>query len=226
MENLHNGFTLHIPSGCFPLSTDSMLLSDFVKLPKRARVLDLGGGCGTLGILLCAKDPHCHVTCIEIDGSAHAAASDNILRNGLTDRMESICADLRSFSNGPYDVCLSNPPYFTGGLASRTAPFARRDDNCTAEELFFCAARCLKFGGDFYLVHKPENLARLCTLACQSGLEPKKLRLIHHKEGSAITLILLACRKGAKPGLIIDEVTLFDKQNQPTDFYKNLYHIS
>lgn len=50
MEQLPNGFTLNLPEGAFPLSTDSMVLSHFVRLPKNARVLDLGSGCGTLGL--------------------------------------------------------------------------------------------------------------------------------------------------------------------------------
>ena len=57
MEQLPNEFTLNLPEGAFPLSTDSMVLSHFVRLPKNARVLDLGSGCGTLGLLLCAVSP-------------------------------------------------------------------------------------------------------------------------------------------------------------------------
>lgn len=34
MEFLSNGYTLEIPAGCFPLSTDSILLAQFVHLPK------------------------------------------------------------------------------------------------------------------------------------------------------------------------------------------------
>ena len=34
MEYLPNGLTLDIPEGCFPLSTDSIALAEFVKLPK------------------------------------------------------------------------------------------------------------------------------------------------------------------------------------------------
>ena len=47
-------YTLDLTSG-FPLSTDSMVLADFVRPPKNAVVLDLGSGCGTLGLLLCAR---------------------------------------------------------------------------------------------------------------------------------------------------------------------------
>ena len=56
MEILPNGYTLELAEGTFPLSTDSMVLAHFAKLPKNAHVLDLGSGCGTLGLLLCAKE--------------------------------------------------------------------------------------------------------------------------------------------------------------------------
>ncbi|MBE6958645.1 MAG: methyltransferase domain-containing protein [Ruminococcaceae bacterium] len=228
METLSNGYTLNIPEGAFPLSTDSILLSDFVKLPAQARVLDLGSGCGTLGILLCAKDVNCHITGVELDVTAHEAAQENINANQLSERMQSICADLRNpeqFSSGHFDVCISNPPYFTGGPASHRAPTARRDDHCTTEELFAAAGKMLKFGGDFYLVHKPERLAEICTIAARHKLEPKRLRLIRYRPESGISLILLACRKGGKPGLIWEERCLFDSQQQPTEYYRTLYHL-
>lgn len=229
MESLHNGFTLDIAPGTFPLSTDSMLLSGFAKLPKNARVLDLGSGCGTLGLLLCAKDPACRVTGVELDPVAHDAALENIARNSLAERLSSICADLRSiptlFPAGSCNCCVCNPPYFTGGPASKTAPQARRDDTCTTKELFDAASWVLPTGGDFFLVHKPENLAQLCAAASSVGLEPKRLRLVRHAPNKPVNLILLACRKGAKPGLIWEELCLHDAHGDPTEEYRKLYHL-
>lgn len=228
MEYLQNDFTLEIPQGCFPLSTDSILLADFVRLPPSSRVLDLGSGCGTLGLLLCAKDANCMVTGVEQDEIAHAAALDNIHRNKIDHRMNSICADLRQFHPqwaGQFTVIVSNPPYFTGGEASLSTPLARREDCCNPAELFTTAAKALKFGGDFYLVHKPERLAQLCGCAASVGLEPKRLRLIRHKEGGPVSLILLSCRKGGKPGLVWEERILHHADGAPTDYYKELYHI-
>lgn len=225
MEYLPNGFTFDTSDGAFPLSTDSMLLGDFVRLPKNATVLDLGSGCGTLGVLLCAKDPSCTVTGIELSEKAHAVALDNIARNGLTDRLSSICGDLRQFSGGPYHCCVSNPPYFSSGPASKAHPLARREDFCCPSELFATAAKALKFGGDFFLVHKPERLAELIACGAKENLEAKRLRLVRHRESGNISLILLAFRKGAKPGLQIDEVILFDINQNPTDFYKSVYHL-
>ncbi len=225
MEYLPNNITLHIPTGCFPLSTDSILLSDFVRLPKNARVLDLGSGCGTLGLLLCAKDENCRVTGVEINEGAHAAALENIDRNRLSERCFSICADMRQVPIGTYSLCLSNPPYFTGGPASKETPTARRDDTCTTADLFAAAARSLKFGGDFYLVHKPERLAQLCATGSAAGLEAKQLRLVRNKSTDPVSLILLQFRKGAKPGLLWDEVYLSESDGTPSPYYKKIYHL-
>lgn len=229
MELLQNGITLETPPGTFPLSTDSMVLSDFVRLPKNASVLDLGAGCGTLGLLLCARDPLCRVTGIERDERSHLAALANIERNGLQTRMESICADLRTFAPpermGTYTTCISNPPYFSGGPASTANPSARRDDCCSAEDLFAAAGRLLRYGGDFFLVHKPDKLAHLCACAARHALEPKQLRLVRHQEGSEVSLILLQCRKGGKPGLQWEELHLFDRNHAPTEHYQRIYHL-
>ena len=229
MEILPNGFTLELCNGAFPLSTDSMVLAHFVKLHKNAKVLDLGSGCGTLGLLLCAKDPLCHVVGMELTEVAHTAALDNIRANGLNSRLESICADLRSFDScfapGSFSCCVSNPPYFTGGPASKQTPLARRDDCCSPAELFRTASAAIKYGGDFYLVHKPEKLAQLIAQGALHQLEAKHLRLVRHRDGGPIALILLQFRKGGKPGLIIDEFSLFDSQNMPTAYYREVYHI-
>lgn len=228
MEFLQNGFTLDIPRGCFPLSTDSILLADFVHLRRDQRVLDLGAGCGTLGLLLCSKDETCSVVGMELDETAHNAALENIRRNQLDARMAAIHGDLRQFDSnlaGHFTCCVSNPPYFSGGEASLSTPLARREDQCSPAELFAAAARALKYGGDFYLVHKPERLAQLCACAAAVGLEPKRLRLIRHKEGGPVSLILLSCRKGGKPGFLWEEYALHNHDGSPTDYYKKLYHI-
>lgn len=229
METLFNGFTLEIPPGGFPLSTDSMVLAHFIKLPRSARILDLGSGCGTLGVLLCARDPECTVTGFELTEHSHRAAQENIRTNGLQSRMESICADLRQIPEllpqGSFSLCVSNPPYFSGGPASHRTPLARREDGCTLAELLKSAAWALKYGGDLYLVHRPERLGEIISLAAPFRLEAKRLGLLRHAEGQRPNLILLQLRKGGKPGLSWEEITLYDKSGIPTEEYRAIYHI-
>ena len=227
MEQLHNGFTLELCPGAFPLSTDSIALADFVKLPKNATVLDIGSGCGTLGLLLCSKDPGCRVTGIELDESAHCTALNNASANNISSRLGSICGDAacldRLVEPGSFSCCVSNPPYFSSGPASQKTPIARRDDRLSLDALFRGASWALRYGGDFFLVHKPEMLAHLCACGAKHHLEAKKLCLLRHKEDGPISLILLQLRKGAKPGLIIEEKTLHHPDGTPTAYYRRLY---
>jgi len=229
METLHNGFTLELSPGAFPLSTDSIALADFAKLPRAASVLDLGAGCGTLGLLLCAKDPACRVTGLEIDPDAHTMALRNRNANGLAGRLESICGDIGSVPSlippGSFQVCVSNPPYFSDGPASLSVPTARRDDLCSMETLFRAAAWALRYGGDFFLVHRPERMAELFVTGCGFGLEPKRLRLLRHKADGPVSLILTAFRKGAKPGLVWEEAALHDTSGALTPYYRFIYHL-
>lgn len=229
MEILSDRYTLSLCDGAFPLSTDSMVLADFVKLPKNARVLDLGSGCGTLGLLLCAKSESCAVTGVELSQADHLTALENARRNGLGGRLYSICADLRSMPPeipaGGFDCCVSNPPYFSGGAVSRRTPIARQELECTPADLFAAASRVLRWGGDFFLVHKPERLAQLCAEASIAGLEPKRLCLVRHRPEGPVALILLQCRRGGKPGLRWEELILHNTDGSPTDDCRRIYNL-
>lgn len=229
MEKLNNGLTLELSQGAFPLSTDSIALAAFTKLPKHASVLDLGAGCGTLGLLLCASDPDCTVTGVEICQEDHDMARHNARQNGITARLNSICADVRNIPDllppGSFSVCVSNPPYFTAGPESKTVPTARREDLLSMDALFRSAAWALRYGGDFFLVHRPERLAEIFATAARHALEPKQLQLLRHRSDGPVTLVLIKCRKGAKPGLKWDEQFLFDSQGRQSDYYRRIYHL-
>ena len=229
MEQLHNGYTLELCEGAFPLSTDSIALAHFARLPKNATVLDLGSGCGTLGMLLCAEDASCRVTGIELDEKAHLTALENASRNQLEGRLQSICADLTTLSEflapGSFSCCVSNPPYFTAGPESQSVPFASREDRCTMAQLFEAAAWAVKYGGDFYLVHRPERLGEIFACAASVRMEPKRLCLLRHRPDSPVSLVLVQCRKGAKPGLLWEELCLHQADGSISQDYRKLYHL-
>ena len=68
-------------------------------------------------------------------------------------------------------------------------------------------------------------MAELMELTRRHGLEPKRLRLIRHRPDGPVSLVLLSCRKGGKPGLQWEELCLFNADGEPTEDYKRIYHI-
>lgn len=232
METLCGRLTFLSGPGSFPLSTDTMVLGDFVKLPGSARVADLGSGSAPLGLLLCARYPDCTVTGIELQRAAHMAALENIARNHLADRLQSIPADLRQVRTllpaASFHCVVSNPPYFTAGASSAApaGPQARKELCCTLLDVYQAAAWLLRFGGDFFLVQKPERLTDLLAFGRQTGLEPKQLRFVRHKPHSPQSLVLLRCRRGGKPGLtLLPDLILHHPDGSPTPDYGRVYHL-
>lgn len=206
-ERLENGMTLR--HDAFPLGTDSLLLARFATLPAGARVADLGSGCGTLGVLLCAAHPDCTVTGVELDAAAHALALENIRENGLQARLTALHGDVRQLRAllpaASFDCVVANPPYFSVGSGKQAAsvPSARSEQTLPLDALCAAAAWLLRHGGRFFLVHRAE---RLCDLLCAlraAGLEPKRLRPVRSGAGAA-RLVLLEGRRGGRPGLTLE----------------------
>lgn len=230
-EMLWNGIRMIQPEGGFRLGTDSVLLARFLTLPRRAKIADLGSGCGTLGLLLCASHPDCAVTGVEIDERAHRLAQENIAANGLQGRLSSVLGDVRAIRTllpaGGFSCVIANPPYFPvgSGRASRDSAAARSEETLTLRELCAAAAWLLPSGGRLALVHRPE---RLCDVFCamrEHGLEPKRIQFVRHSADRPVCLTLIEARRGGKPGLTyLPDFCEFTSDGAETEAYRAAYH--
>ena len=196
----------------FPPGTDSFLLSAFPRLRAGQRVCDLGAGTGLLGLLLLARQPELRVTGVELLPAAAALGAKTAAANGLTGRLEVLPGDFRQIRAllpaGRFDLVVCNPPYFPadGGVlaAGPGRQAARAELNGTLEDICGAAAWLLRWGGAFCLVHKPERLTDVLCALRQSGMEPKRLRLVCKSAEAAPSLLLVEARRGGKPGLSLE----------------------
>ena len=176
--------------------------------------------------MVAQRNEKANITAIDVDKQAVKQAKNNVILSPWSNRIEVVQADATIFESPVlYDTILSNPPYFVGGAVSKSAPVARHERLCSLDSLFASAAWALQYGGDFFLVHKPERLAELCSCATAHKLEPKRLMLLRHQPSDPVNLIFLQCRKGGKPGLVWEEECLQDANGNHSDYYRRLYHI-
>ncbi len=93
-------------------------------------VLDLGAGCGTLGLLAAVRLPEARVVLVDSNARAIGCARRNAVRNGCADRVEALVrADFEDVPPGPeggYALCLANPPYFGDKRIARSFAEAAR----------------------------------------------------------------------------------------------------
>lgn len=230
METLYNGYVLHCPEDCFPLSTDSMICADFARFPKGSAVADLGCGCGALSLLLLAQDPTLRVTGIELQPAAVRAARENAVQcGGSFAVMEGDLRNVRELLGaGSMDGCISNPPYFPPGSGKQAEGImgkARSEETLSLAQLTDAAKWLLRTGGKFTLVHRAERLTDLVWELRSRGLEPKRLRFVRHCPQSAVSLVLLEAVKGGKAGLVCaPDLILHDEYGHETEEYDRIYH--
>lgn len=189
--------------------TDAYLLAAFAGGGKRC--CDLGAGTG-IASLLCAASGKCEtVYSVEIQSEFYELCRRNAEHNRLSSRVIPVMCDVRSLSpsdiGGEADIVISNPPYMSltsgrGNLHDQKN-IARREVCGTIYDFAAAASRILRYGGDFYIVYRPERLAALTDALTSVKLEPKELVLVHPTVTAPPSLVLVRARKCGKPGLRI-----------------------
>lgn len=134
-----------------------------------------------------------HITALELQHSAADLARRSVALNGLEERVEVVCGDVKEaqkqFMRGSFDVVTCNPPYMknTCGLKNENEArtIARHEVCCTLEDVVRAAAYLLRPGGKLFLVHRPERLVDIFTAMRESKLEPKRMQMVHPSCGQA-----------------------------------------
>ena len=205
----------------FKLSTDSVLLGDFVNMKRVKKCLDLGCGAGVLTVLMAHKGPDAQVKGIEIQPEWAELCRENLKENGFSSRTEIICGDIKDHKSlvtaGEFDLVVSNPPYFpvNSGYSApgKERATAREEKDCTLQDILRAAKWALRWGGAFAMVHRPERLSEIFCAMTEAGIEPKRLRLVSYSREKAPNLILVEGKRGAKKGLTIEKPLILTDEN-------------
>lgn len=188
--------------------TDAMLL--IAAAGQGARMVDLGSGVGTAGLGLVRLGRTSFVSLVERDAEAAALARGNIALNGLVALAHVVEADVSAPARtlvaaglpaGQADVVVANPPFNTPGR-HRASPDARRADAhalMPADLDLWCraAARALKPGGRFVLIHRPEALVWLLPLL-ERRFRGLALVPVHARSGEAARRVLISGTLGSR----------------------------
>jgi len=193
-------------------SLDCVLLADFVTIPaKTQHIIDFGTGNAPIPLFLSLRTK-AKITGIDIQGEAIALAKKNIVLNALEEQVELKLCDINTletqFAPQSADVVVSNPPFFPVTADKQLneneyLQIARHEVKVSLETIIAKASYVLNNNGYFALVHRADRLIEIIVLLRKYNLEPKKLRLIHPKEGREANMLLIEARRNGNPGLKI-----------------------
>ncbi len=232
LDDLQNGYRILQSGKAFRYGIDAVLLSDFARVRKTEKVLDMGTGTGIIPILLHARDKGEKITGLEIQPESAALAKKSVALNGLEETI-SICeGDIKEavsiFGPASFDVVVSNPPYMIGqhGIPNpdEALAIARHEVKCTFRDIAEQAAGVLTSRGRFYLIHRPFRLAELIVTLREFHLEPKRMRLVYPFVDKEPNLVLIEACKGGNPRIAVEKpLIVYEKPGVYTQDIRDIY---
>ena len=215
-----NGYEIIQHPGKFCFGMDAVLLSNFARVKKGECALDLGTGTGIIPILLTAKTEGQRFVGLEIQDESADMARRSVAHNHLEEQVKIVKGDIKEassiFGSASFDVITTNPPYMIGqhGIAnaSDTKAIARHEVLCTLDDILRESAKILKPGGRFYMVHRPFRLAEILCKMVQSGIEPKRMRMVHPFVDKEPNMVLIEGKRGGNSRMTVERPLIVYKE--------------
>jgi tRNA1Val (adenine37-N6)-methyltransferase len=201
------------PARGYRVNVDALWLAHFTRQAKPARrCLDLGSGVGAVGLALLLNEGARSATLLDVDDALVALARRNADGAGLGDRVDVVTADLHARLPAAlvhaFDLVVANPPYGVSG-AARPSKDARRARARTGSRdtlaAFARAARqALGAAGRACFVFPATDLERLLAALRSTGLEPKRMRLVHPLPQAPARVVLVEAKPARAGGLRVE----------------------
>lgn len=216
-------------------NSDTLFLYDFIGSKLKGQILDVGCGCGILGLLV-ARDNEIKLTGIDIDPLNVQISQHNASVNGIA--AEFITGDFSEFkSDIKFDFIISNPPFYhTDVTKSQNKHIAnsRYSDSLSLEEFLASCNRNIKPKGVLYFCYDAKQIGDIIPLLSKFKLNLTKLKFIYSKDNQNAKLVLIEAKKSSrsmcevvlplvvfdKDELSVDAREIFNKANTISKVYK------
>jgi len=224
----------------FCFGTDSVLLSNFViSNSSQNIILDLCSGGGVIPIIASAKYKYSKILAAELQDEMFDLLRKNIQLNNLEDKIYPFKQDIRDFNaikdkvrevtgKGTVNIITVNPPYKPKGRGivneHNVKYIARHEEMCTLEDIFLTSSKLLEYKGKLYVVHKPERIVDLLSIARKYNLEAKRIRYVYPRVNVKPSIILIEYVKGGgNEALMLPPLIEYNDDSSYTDEIYKIY---
>jgi tRNA1Val (adenine37-N6)-methyltransferase len=197
----------------YRFSIDSVLLGHFPLVRTGDSILDLGTGCGIVGLILLFRHRHrgVSVTGIEQQEELIKLAVQNRDDNGFHDQFHLIQGQVEQINRflvaESFSLVIANPPFYRPGsgrlCADGQATTARHQRECGMQGFVDAAAYGSKNRGRVVFIYPAQQAAELLVSLTARRLEPKRLQFVYAYPCSTTPakLVLVESVKNGGPGL-------------------------
>ncbi len=205
------------------VNTDGVLLGAWAGVDGVQRALDVGTGSGIIALML-AQRGVARVEALEIDPEAAAQAAENFAASPWAGELTGQCVPLQQYQpTAPFDLIISNPPYFNNAyktpLANRN--LARHNDTLPLTDLMAFVAQWLTTDGRLAIILPIDLEVPATTTASLHHLYPTRCCYVKGTAGGEIKRIMLQYGR-KQQSLTTTTVTIETAPLQYTAEYREL----
>ena len=185
-------------------------------------MLDVGAGCGIVGLLLARDFPDISLEAVEKQATFVAYATKNANENGIAYKVYQ--QDFLEMSEEKrYDYILSNPPFYHEGVQKSKDEMlfhARYNIHLPIEPFFKKVSKMLAPRGFFIFCYDASQLPLVAAALERAKLRILNVRFVHPKKEKKASLVLIRARKQSKsmteiePPLIVFDGDTFTSETQ------------
>jgi tRNA1Val (adenine37-N6)-methyltransferase len=222
------GMVCRQPRQGYRFSVDSVLLAHFSPVQCGDSVLDLGCGCGIVGLILMFRWQLLlqNLVGLEIQPELAELARENGRLNGFDDKFTIVEGDLRNikahFRAESFSRVFCNPPFYTSGSGrentDRQSLIARHQVCSSTDEVMSAASFVVKNRGSVSVVFPADMLVELFGSMRVASLQPKRMQMVYSypERHSTARLILVEAIKNGGPGVtVLPPLYIYQEKNGP-----------
>ncbi|MDR2081295.1 MAG: methyltransferase [Campylobacteraceae bacterium] len=198
-------------------TSDVMFLYDFARgFRPRGDLLDVGCGCGILGLLLKRDFPSINLTMIDIQKEHIFLAEKNKNLNALG--AETVLGDFAEYKfNKKFDFIVSNPPFYHEGTKKsehERLKISRYANSLPLSALFWAVSKNLKQKGSFIFCYDARQIEDIFAACKAAKVKICDICFVYPKEDREALLALIHAKKDSKSHAKIHApLFVFDKDN-------------
>ena len=225
------------PRQGYRFSVDAILLAHFSPVQHGETVLDMGCGCGIVGLIIMFRWQMLlkELVGLEIQPELAEIACRNVRLNNFEKKFKIIEGDLRTikdyFAAESFSRVVCNPPFYTSGSgresACRQSLIARHQVCSSTDQVMAAASLVVKNRGSVSVVFPADRVVELTDSMLTVNLQPKRMQIVYSYPGkeAEARLVLVEAIKNGGPGVTIcSPFYIYQKKNGGyTDEMQRMY---
>jgi len=208
------------------VGTDAVLLGAWVEIGNAKNILDVGTGCGVIALMLAQRSsPSAHIDAVEPDKNSTKQAAENFNGSPWPDKIHVHESSVQQYQHAPYDLIVTNPPFFSNSLLPPTSQrqTTRHTETLSFDELLHAAKRLVAPDGRLAVILPFTEGNRFKDAAQKIGFECHRSMAFYSRLGKPQERwVMEFSTRGKIPAKETEILALYDEGEKWTKEYTRL----